>query len=363
MVPMRRWSALLARAVAAFVAACVVFAVGTAGTSQGAPQHAYPETGFGGYRVEHHVREISAEWNVPEISSNSGRGHASTWIGTQETTEDSFFFQVGTTENRTNASDVYQAFWSAASKTFEPQTIMSVDPGDLVYAGISEKKAGWELTFEDKTRSKSVTRLIRYGEGLRATSGEWLQEDPPPSLVSQEDWPYPTESIVRFRDVRMNGRLPKLTRVDGVVLSPNNSTTSALVPTPLVGDAFTFVPPSGAAAQYLQDAKTADSSNSVFRADFARWSTTAGSARGLDLRNYELGYTNFAAALASQQWPATVSGEVSQVEQGSDQIAKEIELWAQHGAPSSGYRQIVSPSTTYESSVKKLRASLGLPPP
>ena len=231
----------------------------------------FPPTGFGGYRWYGHVKQISAQWNVPTVQPSSTFEFASTWVGAQNQEGGAPFIQLGITENSLGAVGTqYRSFWSDPTVGFHPQVLSVVHAGDLVSANMAQVRGGWLLTFKDITRGSVKTKKVVYGIGAAFTQAEWLQEDPAPDSDTPNDLAYPTTSPVQIAHLLVNHRAPKLNTANGQVLIASNDIT--LVPSAVTDDAFHLFAPTGEAKAYLDIARSLDVAISAYDANSSHWS-------------------------------------------------------------------------------------------
>lgn len=326
------------------------------------PKFATPITGFGGYTWTGDVKQISAKWRVPAISSDSPAGSASTWIGAQGAKTNQFV-QIGVVENRLNSHlTIYEAFWSDAAIGFSPQIFGSVHAGDLVSASMKRNKKGWSIQVVDHSRTLNQATEISFRAGSTFTHAEWIQEDPTQGNIVASDVPYPDIANARFQRLRVNHEAPQLGLKDGRVLIASNG--SIRVPTSVHRDSFTFDSPSGAALQYLLDVTTTDVSSTTFSAQFARWSSATSQERSQDTTVFIDSLKAIEAVFEAQSWPKATRADMSKLVKNTKHQVANLEVWATSGLKRSGsaYTKFFAGVTKHHHLVDEVRASLGLPP-
>jgi hypothetical protein len=344
--------------------ALVVAIVGTAlctSASGVQKQNFYPPTGFGGYKLDQAVREIGATWRVPEISSKSPGGHASTWIGVQSSDGD--FIQLGVTEDQTlNETPVYQAFWSDTSMRFEPQFLGSLSRREFIVASLAQTKRGWTLKLVYPSNHTSISKTIRYGAKTTFSTGEWLQENPPSSLDEPTDSPYPIMSVPHFTKLKMNNEAPDLSVEDAQVLIPSNRPSE--VPTRTVNDSFTFVEPEGAELEYLDDARLLDDASSSFNYEISKWSDLSHNARLAAIRTYINALVRNDKEFDSGSWPEPSQTPINDLVANFRVQVSDLKAWLTTNLSDNNveFERFIHRADLETKFADSARASLGLPP-
>jgi hypothetical protein len=322
-----------------------------------------PFTGFGGYNWFGTTTSISAQWVVPTILSNAQDVAASTWIGAQSASSGAFI-QLGVTEQRlTTASPTYEAFWSDTSHHYYAQPIQAVGANDTILASMTKTSQGWDLAISDATEQWGRSIDIGYDASTRFMQGEWLQEDPPPSLDTVHDEVYPVTTLVQFADVRVNGHVPSLPDEDAQALSGFGGIY--LVPTAFSHDGFTLAPAQGAARQYLADAFQFDSVlNTIDYSVSSSRKRPSDAILRLVVAEAITGYRRFDSAVLSQSWPATVHSEIQQLVRFVERIIvdnQEAED-ARFRLSTKLAHRFMRDSMQFEIDVNNIRTHLSLPP-
>lgn len=358
-IPFRTRARLLAAALA--VAALILGGIGTAPSGATASYH--PETGFGGYNWFGTVNQISGHWRVPAISPTSGAGHASTWVGAQDDSGNPPFIQLGTTEDRFDGVNYYNAFWSDAAIGYHPHWILQLTGGDAVSANMTRVSDGWALTFVDLTIGHTKKLTVHYGTGGTFDQAEWLQEDPTannPTVAT--DLPYPDMAPVAFSHVKVNGKTPQLHREDGATLLATGGIF--LVPSAERDGAFSLDPPTGPAKAYLVAASTLDAELSVFQVATLHWSSHSKAQRKVIASTLAAAYKANAFDLAFYRWPANGRKDARAILQADQQIQRDIKTWIASGLSlNSNAYDNMSVDQGDAPLAQRLRADLGLPPP
>lgn len=323
-----------------------------------AARHVHPPTsGFAGYfATAPAVTEIAASWSVPAIAAKSPAGSASTWIGAQ--TASGGFVQVGTVEEETIwGYALYQGFWSDPAKSFRPQMLGFVRPGDRITAEMRQgQDGGWILELRDTTRA-SVRTVEPPGNGGSFNRGEWLQEDPVASEDGFADVTYPTMSEVTFTALSLDGRPPALSyAANGAALTSPNGV--CLVPTPVRDDGFTVHPPPAAGAAYLRAVLPLN----VAIQELEVASATPAGAKTAGAALIEA-FGRFDAALSRMRWPAALDGDVSLFEAHNAQVVSDLRrLEAATAATAGAALQTLFRAMSDDPRLSSpIRAAVGLP--
>ena len=350
----------MGRARPARAARAGALAVWTPTAALSAATQYHPATGFGGYNWFGDVTQISAQWKVPAILASSAAGHASTWIGAQNDEGQPPFIQLGTTEDKFSPSAIfYEAFWSDVTAGYHPQTIVAVQPGDLVSAAMVQRSNGWALTFTDLTTGKTRHLTIHYGAGQRFDQAEWLQEDPTAdSTTIAKDLPYPALSSVAFSHVLVNRTTPTLHLEDGATLLATSGIF--LVPSMAHDGAFSLTPPAGASLAYLQAASALDQAIAVFQVDTLHWSHISKSRRKAIAKTLGNAYGLNAFELGFYKWPARAKDDALTLFHQDQLIQHDVKAWSRSGLSlgSGAYSTMTSDQSDGQLAIQ-LRADLG----
>jgi hypothetical protein len=111
----------------------------------------------------------------------SGNGRSTTsdaaWIGIGGVTSGDLI-QVGTTEAVSRGGHTsYGAFYEMLPAPETPIPSLTVAPGDVMTADISEQSQGtWLITINDTTRSETFNITVQYTSSY--STAEWIEEDP-----------------------------------------------------------------------------------------------------------------------------------------------------------------------------------------
>lgn len=324
------------------------------------PTDYWPETGFGGYWTSVRVFQISAQLTVPSVEARSSVGAASTWIGAQST-DGPPFVQVGIVEEKPSGRDAsYQLFWSDPDVGYLAQPMGAVAPGDLVAVSMRHDPGGWRFTFKDKTTGTSATKSITYGAIGAFTQAEWVQEDPAPATVAANDVPYPKLSTVTFSHLLVNARPPTLKLRDSESLMTFDK--GDYVPTPVSGDAFSLVRPTGAGLRYLVFAGSIDAVASRLDALLVLWRHVPQPFRVAAATDLVGAYYRFDARLASRTWPQGARHAIVALIHQDAVVAGAIRRWIASGLSIGGpyYARMVRATRSRAS--RRVRTALGLPP-
>jgi Peptidase A4 family len=318
---------------------------------------------FAGYfSIPSDLGDVGAEWSVPTILESSHAGIASTWVGVIG--NGMVFVQVGTIEqrhyfSRSSFQDYYQAFWSDSGMHFLPSIIGRVEPGDVVHCEITLHQGTWKLRFGDITRKTSRTISV----GSRSTgflSAEWLQEDPPRSSDSRKVGPYPDLSSVRFKDVTLDGVIPKASSIESTLMTTPSGTI--MLASRYGSDSFQIQKADADEEQYIRLALPLDKRISSFLAGYAKkvnWNVIYRDGTSL-ARSLKAD----AANIRSFDWQRSISG--SMVSLASDMNSAEGRLGTLlESGPSKRplvLRSFEDALTGISRDGAGIRSSLGLPP-
>jgi hypothetical protein len=320
-----------------------------------------PFTGFGGYHVVEATTSIGAHWVVPTIVGTRRQVSAATWIGAQSVTTD-VFVQVGVAEQwSSKGPPVYEAFWSDSPLQFVEQQIRAVKAGDTFAASMNQTSGGWVLDIGDLTQNWSQVVPTHYGGNAPFSQGEWLQEDPPPSLHAGHDLLYPQTTVVQFTAMTIDGQIPSLPFADSQALSGFGGVY--LVPTSFVNDGFSLPPAQGPARQYLGDAAAFDTSLETAANSLGQQRLLSVSGRRRLDAELITAFRTLTGDLTSQSWPATVVPDIGLLARYDGAIIADDEQAEATITPSSAVaRTYIEDLTRFHLVVEDIRGRLGLPP-
>jgi hypothetical protein len=186
--------------------------------------------------------EVAATWEVPQLMPASVQSAEGVWIGLQ-TPSGKFFLQVGTQDNWTDASPVYEGFWSSGPLKGTPESLGTVHPGDVVSAELAlSAYSRWEITFADLTEHWTHTHAVSLSANYARALAEWIEEDP------AEVVPYEKAQLfvmaktggTRMSGLRVNGNVPGLFDLQPETFVDGSNTTFS--PSRIANDSFRFVP-------------------------------------------------------------------------------------------------------------------------
>lgn len=211
--------------------------------------HCNLPTKFAGYFASGPVDQIGAQWVVPRIErATSVYQSAATWLGASSPA--GAFIQLGTWDAVGNLAPSpqvrYKAFWSDTAKNDRAEPLFGVSPGDVVAASMRRTQPGWRLAFRDVTTGRSTSFTVDYAPRARFTQPQWAQEDVSGHCTLGA---YPVTTAVAMRNLRLNGRPPRLRYRDAAVMETSNGTI--LLPTKVRDDGFALVAPRGLGARFL----------------------------------------------------------------------------------------------------------------
>lgn len=324
-------------------------------------QDYYPPTGFGGYRLNAVVHEISGEWHVPNIETASPYGEASTWIGVQ--TANGAFIQLGVTEDQTEKGvPYYEAFWSDTPKHFQPQLLGIVKSGQSIHASMTQSRRGWTVNLVDASQRIPYLKRVSYGGHTSFTTGEWLQENPPASLSDPADSPYPIMSVPNFTNLTLNDTSPHLDLADAQVLMPSNRPIQ--VPTKVLNDSFTFVRPAGADLKYLNNARLLDSANSGFDYELSLWSDLSKKRQTAAIQAFINALIRMNRNLESGVWPDAARMPIKGLVEDLHSQAADLKEWltTDLSMDNAAFERFNGHVRSESKFADTTRATLGLPP-
>ena len=327
-----------------------------------------PPTGFGGYTWSGTVHQVSAQWRVPAVTQTNAVGFSATWIGAEAGLGHDPFIQLGAEEVQTTDATglatfrkpYYLIFWSDETVGFQAQPIVQLSrPGDLIAFDMTQNSRGWKLDVHNLTVGWSRSRQVNYRANQPFTTAEWLQEDPATGVRTTSDAPYASTTTVAFSNLRVNHRPPRLNWDDAHVLS----TTSGvyLVPTHESGDAFSLLPASGFAHQYLADDLTYEDGAQPLTLAILESGQGSSSARTGPARQFVDAVAQLKGLLTSQSWPRSDKHRVGLVTQDLTHLLDEALVWSHSGDRSLQTFYDFYLATGLRTDTNRLRTTLGLP--
>jgi len=148
--------------------------------------------------------------------------------------------------------------------------------------------------------------------------------------------------------------------VDGQALSTETGTD--LVPTAVSGGAFSLIPATGPALQYLVDATHYDAQAEAFGLAERDWTRLSSTSRSLDVSDMRAGLLAFSSTVAGQTWPVSAEPYVAELVQANAQAASALSTWLSSGERSTGKIPLIPSAARSRLIANGFRASLGLPP-
>jgi len=188
------------------------------------------------------VRNMSAEWDVPQLVQPAPQGAEAIWIGAQ-TLEGTFFLQAGTNEYVNAGTSQYQAFWSDGPLNGSPQSMGTLAPGDEVRAQLrGAAEGGWNVTFVDQTQGWTHSVHVDYRASSVNAVAEWIEEDP---VAVDANHGSSLFHMARTRGTTLssllvNGQVPVPTSIQSESFVDGSGITFS--PTAVVHDAFSLHP-------------------------------------------------------------------------------------------------------------------------
>ncbi|UNK17182.1 G1 family endopeptidase [Paenibacillus sp. N3/727] len=175
---------------------------------------------------------ISAEWNVPFVRPTRYTSFSSAWIGI-DGFQNSNLIQTGTGHDFVNGKSQYYAWWEILPAT---ATIIAkpVHPGDRMKAIIVKRTFNkWLISLQNLTRNWTFRTIQRY-TGPQ-TSAEWIVEAPQVGGVNTR---LARLTPVAFTNYRVNGKIPRLTQADRIIMIQGNKIISIPTRSDQTGNTF-----------------------------------------------------------------------------------------------------------------------------
>ena len=139
----------------------------------------YLSTNWSGYLATNaSFTKISGSWTATLATGNGSTITAdSTWVGIGGVTSGDLI-QVGTQNIiAANGQASTSAFYELLPNVSQPVPGVTVRPGDVMTASITElSSAQWTISIADTTDGQSATFSVSYASSL--SSAEWIEEDP-----------------------------------------------------------------------------------------------------------------------------------------------------------------------------------------
>ncbi len=182
---------------------------------------------------------VSGEWVVPKVSAKT-KGQAedtSTWIGIGGNTpnaalplSDPTLIQTGTEQDvAANGKATYDAWWEILPEPETEITSMTVSPGDVMKATISQSSTpeDWTITISDLTRAKSDSFTTTTPYPSLMDTAEWVHEAP--TLIGTDAGvaTLAKSAPVRFGGTKVNGKAVSLAKADTIQMTNSNGTVIA----------------------------------------------------------------------------------------------------------------------------------------
>ena len=164
---------------------------------------------------------ITGEWVVPAVSATRKSTYSSSWIGI-DGFNNSNLIQTGTEQDYYSGTTHYDAWWEIrpAAETVIPS--LTVHPGDVFTASISNNGNGtWTIRINDTTSGGSFTTTQSYSGPQ--SSAEWIQEAP---TVGGRVAPLAHYGETTFDPGTVNGGNPGLVAADGGTMVQGRATVS-----------------------------------------------------------------------------------------------------------------------------------------
>ena len=124
------------------------------------------------------VRNISASWTVPAVSSSLGNCYSSAWIGVGGQS-DKTLIQAGSEQDSVNGQATYYAWYELLPGFATVVTDITVSPGDVIAVSITLVDSStneWLIQISDATKGQAFSKNVVYDSSR--SSGEWIMERP-----------------------------------------------------------------------------------------------------------------------------------------------------------------------------------------
>ena len=232
--------------------------------SNPAPQVGTPSYNWSGYVLSGNstvFTQVSGGWQVPFLNcSDIPTSESATWVGTGGTLGE-VLLQTGTENSCVNGSQQevgwYELYPSTPNQEV-PFTHFPVNPGDSMFATVTDSNGQWETILEDLTSGRmgifkigvdwqiesiSNNSLVYFSQTTDssqtysgATSAEWIMEDPFNGSTNTY-FPFANYGTVTFTSLGTDLGVPSLPYSDSYYIIQSNVTLS--LPTQVSGNSFT----------------------------------------------------------------------------------------------------------------------------
>jgi hypothetical protein len=119
---------------------------------------------------------VTGSWTVPSVARSRKATYSSNWVGI-DGFNDSALIQTGTEQDFYSGGAHYNAWWEILPAPETRINNLSVRPGDVMSASISQAgNGGWTISITDASNNESFTTQQAYSGPL--TSAEWIEEAP-----------------------------------------------------------------------------------------------------------------------------------------------------------------------------------------
>jgi hypothetical protein len=172
---------------------------------------------------------ITGSWTVPTATQHtSGQAEDSAdWIGigggcitSSCVAGDETLIQTGTEQDVSSTGAAsYDAWWELVPIPELQITNMTIEPGDHMYASISEDVNDvdvWDITIQDQTQGESFSTTVPYPSTM--DTAEWIEETPLEIGTDAGLASLPNLTDPGFNSATVNGGNPDLTTSDEIQL-------------------------------------------------------------------------------------------------------------------------------------------------
>jgi len=160
------------------------------------------------------------------------------WVGIGGVTSDDLI-QTGTIDSVSASGQVtVSAFYEVLPEAARIITTMTVSPGDVMSASVTETGTNlWLITITDQTTGKTFSKSLSYTSTL--SSAEWIEEDP--STTGNQQMPFDHFGSVSFTSgsTVANGNTTTIAGAGGLPITMLIGGATVATPSAVSGGNFT----------------------------------------------------------------------------------------------------------------------------
>lgn len=202
----------------------------------------YTSTNWSGYMAATGgYTAISGSWSVPDVTGISGHSSSdATWIGIGGISTDDLI-QIGTQDSVSyTGHKSSSAFYELLPNSSRTITNLSISPGNVVAASLSELSSGqWQISITNTTTGQSYLSTVAYTSSR--SSAEWIEEDPSNSFGRLV--PFDNFGTISFTDASATSTGKSVTLATGdaqLITLINASGTAIATPSAIGSDGKSF---------------------------------------------------------------------------------------------------------------------------